>query len=202
MKKVLLSFIQIAPPAKASYYRNVVAKVTGNVLLPNPIPSLADISAALDKFEADILAARDGGHLPIAVMHDTEIMIDKMFRSLAHYVERIADGDETIILSAGFQATKDVATRVKSPLTARDGDHSGSIKLDYKANERAGSYIIHWCKDALPTTESGWEVLAYVTQTSYVLHNLVVGSYYYFRVAAVTPDGVTEFSAPIKKLVV
>jgi len=202
MKKVLLSFIQIAPPAKASYYRNVVAKVTGNVLLPTPAPSLAEIRAALDKFEADILAARDGGHIPVAVMHDTETATDKMFRILAHYVESVADGDETIILSAGFQATKDLTPRVKLPLTARNGDHSGSVKLDYKADGRAGSYIIQWSKDALPTTESGWEVLATVTQTSYVLNNLVVGCYYYFRVAAVTPDGVTEFSAPIKKLVV
>jgi len=202
MKKVLLSYIQFTPPVKASYYRNVVAKFTGNVLLPTPIPTLAEVVAALDKFEADIIAARDGGHLANAIMRDSEIALDKMFRSLAHYVERIADGDETIILSAGFQATKDLTSRIKAPLSAFDGDHSGSIKISYKANDRAGSYIIQWSKDALPTTDSGWEVLATVTQTTYVLNNLVVGCYYYFRVAAVTPDGVTEFSAPIRKLVV
>ena len=202
MKKVLLSFTTIAAPEKASYYRNVVAKFTGNALFPTPIISLADLTIALDKFEAAILAARDGGHLAVAVMHDTEIAIDKMFRSLAHYVDMIADGDETIIISAGFQATKDIAPRVKSPITANDGDHSGSIKIIYKANERAGAYIIQWSKDALPSTESGWEVLATVTQTTYVLSNLVVGCYYYFRVAAVTPDGTTEFSEPVRKLVV
>ena len=202
MKKVLLSFTLIAPPEKASYYRNVVAKFTGNALFPTPIISLADLNTALDKFEADILAARDGGHLAVAVMHDSEIAIDKMFRSLAHYVDMIADGDETIILSAGFQASKDTAARVKSPLTAHDGDHSGTIKISYKANERAGAYIIQWSKDKLPATDSDWEVLATVTQTTYVVSNLVVGCYYYFRVAAVTPDGTTEFSEPIRKLVV
>jgi len=202
MKKVLLGFVQIAPPEKASYYRNVVSMVTGNVFFPTPIISLADLNTALDKFEADILAARDGGHLAVAVMHDSEIAIDKMFRGLAHYVDMIADGDETIILSAGFQATKDMAPRTKLPLSAIDGDHSGSIKITYKAMDRAASYIIEWSKDVLPTTESGWEVLASVTQTSYVLNNLVVGCYYYFRVAAVTPDGTTEFSEPIRKLVV
>jgi len=202
MKKVLLSFTLIAPGEKASYYRNVVAKFTGNALFSTPIISLAALNTALDKFEADILAARDGGYLAVAVMHDSEIAIDKMFRSLAHYVDMIADGDETIIISAGFQASKDKAARVKSPLTAHDGDHSGSIKITYKANERAGAYIIQWSKDALPTTESGWEVLATVTQTTYFVSNLVVGCYYYFRVAAVTPDGTTEFSEPVRKLVV
>jgi hypothetical protein len=44
--------------------------------------------------------------------------------------------------------------------------------------------------------------LATVTQTTYVVSNLVIGCYYYFRVAAVTPDGVTEFSEPVRKLVV
>ena len=119
MKKVLLSFTLIAHAEKASYYRNVVAKFTGNALFPTPIISLADLIAALDKFEADILAARDGGHLAVAVMHDSEIAIDKMFRSLAHYVDMIADGDETIIISAGFQTSKDTAARIKSPLTAK-----------------------------------------------------------------------------------
>ena len=202
MKKVLLSFTLIAPGEKASYYRNVVAKFTGNALFSTPIISLAALNTALDKFEADILAARDGGYLAVAVMHDSEIAIDKMFRSLAHYVDMIADGDETIILSAGFQASKDTAARVKAPITAHDGDHSGSVRINYKANERAGAYIIQWSKDGLPTTDSGWEVLATVTQTSYVVSNLVVGCYYYFRVAAVTPDGTTEFSEPVRKLVV
>jgi hypothetical protein len=202
MKKVLLSFTQIAPAEKASYYRNVVAKFTGNALLPTPIISLADLTTALDKFETNILAARDGGHLAVAVMHDSEIAIDKMFRSLAHYVDMIADGDETIILSAGFQASKDSVPRVKAPITANDGDHSGSVKINYKANERAGAYIIQWSKDALPSTDNGWEVLATVTQTTYVVSNLIVGCYYYFRVASVTPDGTTEFSEPVRKLVV
>ncbi len=202
MKKVLVSFTLVAPAEKVSYYRNVVAKFTGNALFPTPIIALADLNTAIDKFEAAILTARDGGHLAVSVMHDTELAIDKMFKGLAHYVDLIADGDETIILSAGFQATKDLAPRVKAPITANDGDHSGSVRINYKANERAGAYIIQWSKDKLPATDSDWEVLATVTQTTYVASNLVVGCYYYFRVAAVTPDGTTEFSEPIRKLVV
>jgi len=202
MKKVLLSFVQFVPPVKASYYRNVVAKVTANVFFPTPLVSIADLNTALDKFEAAILEARDGGHIPVAVLRDNEIAIDKMFRNLAHYIDMIADGDETVIVSSGFQATKDMSPRVKLPLTVLDGPHSGSVNFVYKANERAGSYIIQWSKDELPTTEGGWQVLATVTQSSYQHSGLVAGCYYYFRVAAVTPDGVTEFSAPVRKLVV
>jgi hypothetical protein len=125
-----------------------------------------------------------------------------MFNGLAHYVDLLADGDKTIIISAGFQATKVIAARIEAPITTNDGDHSGNVKINYKANERAGACIIQWSKDALPSTDSGWEVLATVTQTTYVVSNIVVGCYYYFRVAAVTPDGTSEFSEPIRKSVV
>ena len=50
MKKVLVSFTLVAPAEKVSYYRNVVAKFTGNALFPTPIISLADLNTALDKF--------------------------------------------------------------------------------------------------------------------------------------------------------
>ena len=40
------------------------------------------------------------------------------------------------------------------------------------------------------------------TQASFEISGLAVGSKHYFRVAAITPDGVTDFSAPVLKVVV
>jgi hypothetical protein len=40
------------------------------------------------------------------------------------------------------------------------------------------------------------------TQASFEISGLAVGSKYYFRVAAITPDGVTDFIASVMKVVV
>ena len=39
-------------------------------------------------------------------MHDNEKAVDTLFRHLAHYVDKIADGDEITLLSSGFQEIK------------------------------------------------------------------------------------------------
>jgi hypothetical protein len=46
--------------------------------------------------------AKDGAHTAVSAMHASEVSIDDIFRVLAAYVNRIAAGDETQILSSGF----------------------------------------------------------------------------------------------------
>jgi hypothetical protein len=201
MKKVLLNFIQFPVVEKVSFYRNSVAKTTGNSLFPTPEISMAELTAALDQFDAAIVAARDGSHIAISALHDCELATDKKFRILAHYVDIIADGDETTILSAGFQASKEPAARNKLPLSAYDGSHSGSVIIDIKAIEKAGAYIIQIAEGAGPFVDSDWKIAAIVTQSRYELTGLIKGKVYSFRVAAVTPSGTTDFCAPVEKLV-
>ena len=99
MKKVLLSFTQVPVSEKVSYYRNVVAKIIGNILFLTPEIPVTELTAALDQFDAAIVAARDGSHIAVSALHDCEVATDKKFRILAHYVDKIADGDETKISS-------------------------------------------------------------------------------------------------------
>jgi len=202
MKKVLLNFVHHSLKIKVSDYHNVIAKLTGNPTFPTPDPSLADTEALLTQLESAIVSASDGSHTAISALHDCEIATDKAFRGLALYVDKIADGDETKILSAGFQANKDRTPRVKVPLLANDGSHSGSVNLISDTHVQGCAYIFRVSKDVLPTDASGWTVVATVAQSKYEVSGLVVGCYYYFDVAIVTPTGTTDFCAPVKKLVV
>ena len=202
MKKVLLSFVHHSLKTKVSYYHNVLAKLTGNLTYATPDPSLADAAALLNQLEAALVSASDGSHTAISAVHDCEIATDKAFRGLALYVDKIADGDETKILSAGFQASKDPTPRIKVPLLANDGSHSGCVNLISDTHPKGCAYIFRVSKDVLPTDANGWTVVATVAQSKYEVSGLVVGCYYYFDVAVVTPTGTTDFCAPVKKLVV
>ena len=70
--KVLTSFTKLPIVNKASFCRNVVIKMTDNVHFLYPDVSLAEASAALDAFEAAILAAKDGAHTAISIRNDCE----------------------------------------------------------------------------------------------------------------------------------
>ena len=147
MKKVLLNFTHHSLKTKVSDYHNVIAKLTGNPTFMSPDPTLAEALALLTQLEAAIVSASDGSHTAISALHDYELATDKVFRGLALYVDKIADGDETKILSAGFQANNDRAPRVKVPLLANDGSHSGCVNLISDTHPKGCAYIFRFSKD-------------------------------------------------------
>ena len=200
--KVVLDFIKFPVTEKVNFYRSIIDKLTGNAIYPTPDVSLTAAQVAVDALEKAILAKRDGSHTAVSAMHDAEDAADTIFRTLAAYVERLAAGDETSILSSGFHESSQPVLTPKAVLSVTDGAHSGAVKLIAKAVERAGSYIWQYAKDAIPGDDSGWILAGVCTSASFEISGLTVASKYYFRVAAVTPDGAQDFSAPVMKVVV
>lgn len=200
--KVLLDFIKLSVAEKIAFYRNVIAKLTDNPAYPTPEVPLTDAKTAVDALETAYVAARDGSHTAISAMHDNEVAANAIFYKLAAYVDKVAEGDETKILSSGFHESRQPAPRQKPQLSAGDGANTGSVKLIAKAVDRAGAYIWQSAKESLPVEESEWVLVATGTRSYYEITGLTVGGKYYFRVAAVTPDGTTDFSAPVLKVVV
>ncbi len=195
--KVLLAFIQLSVVEKIAFYRNVIIKLTDNRLFVNPDASLETAQAAVDKLESSFLASRDGSHTAVATMHADEVAADTIFRTLATYVDRIADGDEVKILSSGFQISKQPIVAQKPALAVENGLHSGSVKLIAKAVDRAGAYIWQYSLEG-----AEWVVGGNSTASTFLLEGLTVAKKYYFRVAAVTPTGTTDFTATVAKVVV
>lgn len=195
--KVSLYFIQLSIAEKITYFLNVIAKMTGNVFFPEPDIPLAEVKTSVDTLSASYLASRDGSHTAISKLHDDEDATDHLFRILAAYVDRIADGDETKILSAGFQGTSQPTPHQKADLVVVDGPNSGSAKLVAKAIAGARAYI--W---QISINGTDWTTVDTTTRSSYEMDGLPVAEIRYFRVAGVTPEGTTDFTAPVKKVIV
>jgi hypothetical protein len=200
--KAILDFIKFSIPEKIAFYYNVIAKLTGNALFTKPDVTLEEAKAAVDGLEAAYLAKKDGGHTATSAMYDAEDNADYYFRIIVAYVNRIAWGNETAILSSGFNLAKQPSSIQKPILSVIDGDNSGSVYLVARAIDKAGSYIWQMAKDKLPDTEEGWTTIGHTTQAYFQITNLTVTARYYFRVAAVTPDGTLDFTAAVMKVVV
>jgi len=200
--KALLDFIQLSVIAKIAFYRSVLTRLTGNETFPNPDVTLAEAQTAVDTLETAYQATLDGSHTAVSAMHDAEDKADALFRILVAYVNRIANGNETEILSAGFHISKQSDSIQKPELDAQNGDNSGSVWLVARAVDKAGAYIWQFAKDTLPTTDEGWTTAGHSTQSYFQVTGLSVGSKYYFRVKAITPTGKNDYTAPLAKVVV
>lgn len=200
--KVVLDFPEKSVAEKIVFFRKVIANMKANAdVFTNPDLSLDKATASVDTLETYYLASLDGGRTATAALHASEAIVDDDFRILAAYVNRIANGDESIILSSGFNITKQPATTQKAELTVTSGTKSGSVKLISKAVAKSGSYIWQMAKGSLPISESGWINIGYSTQADFEVSGLDVATICYFRRAAITPDGTTDFCAPVMKVI-
>ena len=118
------------------------------------------------------------------------------------YVNKVANGNETIIIQSGFHASKQPTPYQKPELAAYDGVHSGSVLLKIKAIEGAVAYIWQYVQEATPTSASVWITVNTSTVANFIIDHLTPGLVYSFRFASISSDGTSDFCTPISKVVI
>jgi hypothetical protein len=202
ISKPVFDFVQYPIVEKISFFRHVNSKLYGNPLYPTPDIPAAEATAAVDILEAAMQAAKDGGATAVSAMHDAAERADMNYRYLAHYVERIAAGDETSILSSGFHVSKQPVIKPKAELAALDGEHSGDVKLVGKAKERGAAYRWQMSKESDDGTYGVWIDIGTSTRATFLVSGLQIMKRYKFRYAVVTPDGTSDYCEPVSKIIV
>jgi hypothetical protein len=203
MKKihVIFDFIKLPVSGKVGKGRNVIVGMTDNVHFPTPDVPLNTLKDATDLLENRYVAAQNGGKGNTALMHQAEEAWDDLMRKEAMYVERISDGDDAVILSAGFNISKQPVPAQRPEFSAVPGEKSGTIILRRKAVKGAYAYSWQYSANALPETEDGWTYAKITGRASVELTGLTSVTKYWFRVAAVMADGASAYNDPIMQVV-
>ncbi len=199
--RALIDIVKFPIREKIIASRNIVVKMTANTFYTQPYIPLTEFTLAIDALEAAIIAADDGSQTAKSIMHDKETALDNIIRVYAQYVNQVANGDETKLLSSGFNISRELPPVTKQILSVVDGVHPGEVKFITKAIYAAGVYIWQISMGGLPTSEADWKTVEMTTSASYVMTGLEPGSIIAVRVAAVTPSGTTEFCVPVLKIV-
>ncbi len=200
--KAVVDFMTYPVVEKLPFYKNVAIQLADTNIFSNlPVP-LATIKVIIDDFESALLAAKDGAHSAIAIRNDKEIVADELFRELSVYVNKVANGNETIIIQSGFHASKQPTPYQKPEIAAYDGAHSGSVLLKIKAIEGAVAYIWQYVQEATPTSASVWVTVNTSTVANFLIDHLTPGLVYSFRFASISSDGTSDFCTPISKVVI
>jgi hypothetical protein len=203
MKKdrLVLDFKKLSVPEKIAFGRNVYSLMTENPSFPTPDVQLEQLKLTTDGLETRNVASQSGGKEETVLLHQAEYAWDYIMSKEGRYVERIADGDGAIILSAGFNLAKQPAPGQKSEFSVELGDRSGSVVLKRQAVAGAKSYIWQHCIHSIPENEASWITAEVTSRASVEISGLTPLSKYWFRVAVVTPQGTSAYSPAVMQAV-
>lgn len=160
--------------------------VNGNVHYTTPDPTLADLQTAITDFQLSIVKAKNGTKEDTADKNaKRQILVDLLHR-LSYYVQVTSNGDETIILSSGFDTNKQSGTVGVLPkpdnFKVTTGVNRGSIELSCDAVDHANFYEYMYTKAPVSTT-SAW-ITKTATKRRLLIDGLSSGQQYIFKMAA------------------
>ncbi|MBI4945224.1 MAG: fibronectin type III domain-containing protein [Bacteroidetes bacterium] len=196
--KVIINFLRIAVPSLIEFARNVVTKMTGNTNFPTPDVPPAQITAAAGALETKYNAAQGGGKQQTADMHQARKALEDLLHKQGLYVERIANGNEAIILGSGYGTSKQPAPALHPDFTVVNGKHEGEMILKHKAVKGAAAWVWELCPD--PLADEKWVVAGYSSQTTFTAKGLKPGTKYWFRAAYIAKDGLSQWCDPFSKI--
>lgn len=195
MKRKAKFNLSMPIPQKLSRTGEIVTSMTGNPDFPVPVPDLANVSTAVSELGTAHQAALDKGLTAKADQRAKNVVLNDLLRQLRDYVNGVAQGDETLVLSSGFEASKIPAPIGPMPqvvnLLGKGGDGDGSVKLRWKSVYGAKNYVVQQGVDAATMVP-----IAYPSAATTVVTGLVIGNFYWFRVAANGAAGLGPFSDP------
>ena len=205
MKKdrIVLDFVRIPVAQQTEFGKGVISKMKNNPKFATPDVSVDELEAKNTLLETRSVAALGGGKEATALLHQTEEEWVDIMRKMAKYVDRIADGDDTIILSAGFNLAKQPAPAIRPDFSVELGEKSGSVVLRRQAVDGAKSYIWQYCTGETPAAnDTDWVTAQVTSKASVELSGLSSMTKYWFRSAVVTTSGTSAYNSPLMQVMI
>ena len=201
MKRKAKFHLEMPIPEKLQRTSEIITAMTGNANFPTPNPDLADVQLAHDALAAAYQNALDGGRSAKAEQRTKDADLKNLLRPLRNYVNEIANGDEDIVFSSGFEASKipepigDLPQVINLSISSGKGD--GSVLLKWKAIYGAKTYMMEVSEDGKIFTPAG----STTKSIRNVVDGLTLAQYYSFRVSAIGAAGQGPWSDSYQVLV-
>jgi len=135
--KVIISFSRTPVPSLIEFTRNVVTKMTGNANFTSADVPLTQIISAATTLETKYNAAMGGGKQQTADMHLARKVLEDLLHREGLYIERIANGNEAIIMSSGYGTSKQPEPKLLPEFTVDNGNKEGEMLLKHKNTGRS-----------------------------------------------------------------
>jgi len=173
---------------------------------PSPDPELEVLEGLASDFIAKHeVASQRGSALQISQKNESRAALLAGLRRLAHYVNGIAEGRTSLLLSTGLvlvsAAKRLVAPGVTERIRLRDGALRGQMRLDFQAVKGAWEYEVNVGESVLGDPDMEWtRTFGTTSSRGNILTDLTAGVIYHVRVRARNGRGIGDWSEPVSLL--
>jgi hypothetical protein len=195
---VKLGLDRITPSGLLVKARNTIAKLTGNLSFPTPMPPLVDMTAAADGMEAAINAFELNPGPGERI--DRDVAFEKLkgnMVELGGYVQAASNGDLETIKSAGLSVRRDPEPIGLLPapkrLVVRTTAYPGVLDVSWGGVKGRNMYELEWCMGD-PNVAGNWKVLMLTSKNRVTVDKLTSNEVYFFRVKAIGAAGASPLS--------
>ncbi len=193
---VALGLSKLTVPELIANTKLYVQNMTGNVNFPTPTPTLATVSAQLAKLETAYTLSQTRVKGAVADMHTEQKALHIILKSLATYVEGIANAtpDQAVgIVESSGMPIKKPSVHAPKTFVVKLTTTPGEVELNTKAVKKA---IYTYAMTTDPNTTTSWVNIIVNNDVKNTHGGLSSGTRYYFRVAT-TVKGIQSPWSPV-----
>ena len=178
--------------------RRSLRRVLNNTAYPAPPIDLATYKAGIDRFNALIIDAEDGGKKAIAAKDKQRGVLVKQYTQLGHYVEAACNDDPETFHSSGFTAvvkTKNVAQPLSEAKFAwiDRGPNSGQVVVKPEAQTGAIAFDARYALEGAGGVLGPWTVVTLTSAKQGTISGLQLAGIYHFEIRALGKLGYTDW---------
>jgi hypothetical protein len=188
-------------PALIVYALGIVKRMTGNASFPDPTPTLAVVTAAIDDLRTAETAALSRIKGAAAARNEKRAALVVLLQQLRAYIQATADAEAAtkaapVIESAGV-AVRKTPTRRARAFVAKPGHVSGAATVVAATAARRASYEWQYSSDGGKT----WLTAPATLQAKTTVSGLQPGSTVHFKYRPVTKTGEGDWSQAVSLMV-
>lgn len=182
---------------------HIIEKMTGNPNFPTPRHSMADMvtkATAYDKWLGKVI---NGSKEDTYYKNESRKEIETMLKEQAEYVQTTSDGNVGMMLSSGFEVSKERESYGPLPaptnLTAKPGANKGSMEL--ACDKVDGAHFYEFLYTQFPVTAQSIWTKEVSSCTKILIIDLERGKQYAFKAAAGGADASRNWSDEINSFI-
>lgn len=177
---------------------DIISSLTNNPKLSDLFPKLEDVVKSSQSYSTSLIDAQTRDKTKVAIKNNVRKELVDVLKALGNHIMSVAQGDEAILASSGFtMIRRGTSSRVLTNpqnLVVKPGKNRGEIVTSVAGVRGARAYMHEYTLDPV-TDASVWTSIT-STRRKHLFTNLQSGKNYWFRVAAVGPNGQVVYSAP------
>ena len=199
---VVLSYKKLTQKELGTFSNNIVLRTTNDPQFAALAKSVSTLKVLSVNYQTALSDALNGGRVFTLKKEEAQKLLIGQLDVVAREVDVLADGDEAVVLAAGFEVRKApvALTAIAAPtgLTATNLDRTGEAYLSW--NPVPGSTIFGIEKRK--KGETVWQNGEYATASSITIKNLTADTRMEFRVITKATKGITsDWSSVVEVLV-